>query len=115
MALQQDSTITFVNDVTDRNKRIVQVIEEACQMVLELAIPEGEPIEVHIHKLAMGLRDACTKLTKVQLELNIQILEFQLKAQPSTPPEVKEQHATTVTEVITEVDSAVADCTRLFE
>jgi len=51
----------------------------------------------------------------VQLELNLQIVDLQLKAQPSAPPKVKEQCATVVKEAIVVVDSAVADCTQLFE
>ena len=84
-------------------------------MVPELAIPEGEPIEVPVRKLAIGVRDDCIKLAKVQLELSLQIVDLQWKAQPSTLPEVKEQHATIVTEAIAVVDSAVAGCTQLFE
>ena len=63
---------------------------EACQMVPELAIPDGELIEVHIHKLATGVHDTCTELAKAQLELNLQVANLQLKDQPLTPPEVKE-------------------------
>ncbi len=32
-------------------------MEEACKMVLELAISEEDPIEVRIHKLATGVHD----------------------------------------------------------
>ena len=59
-------------------------------MVPELAIPEEELVEVRIHKLATGVHDTRTKMAWVQLELNLQIMELQLKAQPSTPPEVKD-------------------------
>jgi len=40
----------------------MHVIEEACKMVPELAIQEEEPIEVHIYKLATGVRDSQTKM-----------------------------------------------------
>lgn len=40
-------------------------------MVLELAIPEEESIEVHVHKLAIGVCDARIKMAQVQLELNL--------------------------------------------
>lgn len=65
-----------MNDVTDRKKRIVQVVEEACQMVSELAIPEEEPVEVHVHKISIGVYDAHTELAKVQLELNLHLGEL---------------------------------------
>lgn len=84
-------------------------------MVPELAIPEEEPVEVHIHKLATGVRDARTEMGKVQLELNLHITTLLLKVQPSIPPEVKEQWVTVVIEAIAAIDSAVADCTQIFE
>lgn len=80
MALQRDSTITTLIEATNQNKHIMQVIEEACQMVPPLAI------EVHICKLDTGVRNARTKMVRVQLELNLQIIDLQLKAQPSTSP-----------------------------
>ncbi len=49
-------------EATKQSKRIMQVIEEACRMVPELAIPEEEPIEVGIHKMATGVCDAHTEM-----------------------------------------------------
>lgn len=40
---------------TSQSKKILQLLEEACRMVLELTIPEEELVEVHIHKLAIGV------------------------------------------------------------
>jgi len=54
-----------MTEETDQNKRILQVMEEACRMVLELAIHEEEPVEVHICKLDTGMRDAHTKMARV--------------------------------------------------
>ena len=84
-------------------------------MVPEFAIPEEEPVDVHIHKLAIGVHDTRTEMAQVQLELNLLIIELQLRAQASTPPEVKEQRVAAVIEAVTEVESAVPDCTHLFE
>lgn len=70
---------------------------------------------MHIHKLTTGVHDTHTKMAWVQLELNLEITELQLKVQPSTPPEVKEHRMTTVTKAVVAVDSAVADYTQLFE
>jgi len=47
--------------------------------------------------------------------MNFQIEKLQLKAQPSTLPEVKEQRFITITTTIVEVNSAVRDYTMLFE
>jgi len=54
-------------------------------MVPDLAIPVDTQVEVCIHRLAAGVREAQEEMTKVQLELNLQITELWLKAQPSTP------------------------------
>lgn len=57
-----------------------QVIEEACQIVPDLAIPVEAPTEVHMQRLMVGLHEVQEKMAKVQLELNLQIAELQLKA-----------------------------------
>ena len=54
-------------------------------------------------------------MAKVQLELNLQIIELRLKEQPSTPPEVREQHTNTITSGLEEISSAVKDCTKMLE
>jgi len=54
-------------------------------------------------------------MAKVQLELNLQIVELRLKAQPSTPPEVREQCADAITSGMEEINSAVKDCTKMLE
>jgi len=45
-------------------------------MVMKLAIPANELVDVHIHKLAMGVRNTRIELSKVQLELNLQIAKL---------------------------------------
>ena len=65
-----------MTEVTNQNKHIMQVVEEACRMVSELAILEGELVEVHVRKFATGVRDARIELDKVQLELNLQIVDL---------------------------------------
>jgi len=69
---------------------------EACRTVPELGILEAEPIDVRVWKLAVVVRDAQTDLANVQLELNLNIAKLQLKAQPSTSPEIRELHETAV-------------------
>lgn len=91
MTLQRNASITAEAKATHQSKKIIQVMEDACRMVPELAIPEEKLVEVCISKLATGVRDTQTEMAWVQLELNLQITELQLRAQPSTPPKVKEQ------------------------
>lgn len=59
-------------------------------MVPELAILLEAPTKARISRLVVGVREVKEEMAKVQLELNLQIAELQLKLQPSTPPEVKE-------------------------
>jgi len=54
-------------------------------------------------------------MTKVQLDLNLQIIEMWLKAQPSTPLEVREHRANTIITGLDEISSVVRDCTRMLE
>ena len=55
------------------------------------------------------------EMAKVQLELNLQIVELRLKVQPSTTPEVREQRANTITSGMKEISGAVKDCTKMLE
>ena len=49
------------------------------------------------------------------MDLNLQTVELQLRTQPSTPSEVREQRTTVVITAIAAVDSAVAYYMQLFE
>lgn len=64
---------------------------EACNRAPDLEIAEDLPVGIRIHKLASGFHEAKDEATKIQVALNLQITELQLKSHPSTPPEVIEQ------------------------
>jgi len=51
----------------------------------------------------------------VQPELNLQITELQMKVQPSTPPEVKEQRVSMIQTGLEEIGRAVQDCTNMLD
>jgi len=68
----------------------MKVVEEAYQMVLELVIQAKEIVEERVRKLEAGVCQAKEEKARVQLKLKLQISKLQLKAQPSTPQEVKE-------------------------
>ena len=53
------------NKVVEQNKQIMQVVEEACQMVLELAIQAEELVEAHIRKLATGVHETRADMARV--------------------------------------------------
>lgn len=64
------------NEAVEQDKEIMQVVEEPCRMVLELEIQAEEPVEVRIRKLAIVVCDARVEITRVQLELNLQITKL---------------------------------------
>lgn len=73
LILQRDEVVT-------QNRQLMWVVDEAYQMVPELAIHIEEPTEVHVRKLAARVCEAKKEMTRVQLELNLQIVKLQLKA-----------------------------------
>lgn len=103
------------DELVSQNQRLVQKVDDACRRVLEMAIAVDLPVEVWIHSLASGAHDANEEATNVQLELNLQIVEQRLKAQPSTPPKIREQHASAITTGLEEIGHAVYECTKMLE
>jgi len=59
-----------------QNRQFVQVLEEGCQMVLEMAIQVEEPVEACVRKLATRMCKVKEEMARVQLELNLQIVEL---------------------------------------
>lgn len=47
--------------LTDMNHRMIKAMEEACWMVLELAILEDESVDVRVQKLGMAVHDTRQK------------------------------------------------------
>ena len=72
-------------------------------------------MEAKIWKFVEGMFNTNTEMEKVRFELNLKITNFQLKTQPSTPLEVKEQREAVVRDGVIAVDVAVVECTALFE
>ena len=83
------------------------MIGNACRSIPELAILADMLAEAWIHRLAVGVHEVREEMTKVQLEPNLHITELRLKAEPSTPPEVREQHASAITAGLEEMGSVV--------
>lgn len=103
------------NEAIEKNKKIMQVVEEAYQMVLELAIQGEELVEVLVCKFSIGVHETQVEKAKVRLDQNLQIVELQLKAQPSTLLQIREQCTTSVTIEMVTVDSVVEDYMQIFE
>lgn len=68
------------NNLLAQNKGIEKEMEEAYSSILEFAMPMTIPTEEKIHKLAARVHKTQEESMKVQLELNLQITELQLKA-----------------------------------
>ena len=80
LATQKNSIIDLLKATTEKNEHMTKVVVEACKTVPELDIPKYAPLDVRIRKLAAGVHEARTKLTKVQFELNLKIAELELRA-----------------------------------
>jgi len=91
------------------------MVDDACQCIPELAIIVDLPVEVRIHSFSSGVRDAREETTKVQLELNLQIAKLQLKVQPSTPLEIREQCTNAITAGLEYIGNVMHDCTNMLE
>ena len=61
------------------------------------------------------MHDTKTEVARVQFKLNLKITEMELKSQPSTPPEVREEREVVVKEGVAMVDAVVVDCVVLFK
>lgn len=55
------------------------------------------------------------KVAKVQFELDLNITNLELKSQPSTPLNIREQHEAAIKDGVVTIDSTVVDCIVLFE
>jgi len=72
-------------------------------------------VDARIRKLLAGVRNARTKLANVKFELNLKITELELRAQPLTPLEFREQCKAAVKDVTSAEEAAVKECTSPFE
>ncbi len=98
-----------------QNEQTATVVAEACRIVPKLHIPQEVSVETKISKLATVVRDTKMEVAMVQFELNLKITKLQLKLQPSTPLEVREQCKAPVKDGIVVVDATVVDCPMLFK
>lgn len=104
------------DELVSQNQHLEHMVDDACQRVPELAIPADLLEEVRIHRLETGVCEARDETTKVQLELNLQnLVKLWLKAQPSTPPEIREHHARAIVARLEEIGGVVRDCIVLLE
>lgn len=105
----------YHDELVSQNQRLVRKVDDACWCIPKLAIAVDLPPDVCIHSLETGVREAKEETKKVQLELNLQIVKLRLKAQPSTPLEIREQCASTIKIGMEEIGAALHNYTDVLE
>jgi len=65
MMVQRDSTVNLIKAIRDKNERTTKLVAEACKSILELAIPNDEPVDVQNRKLTAKVYDARIEFAKV--------------------------------------------------
>jgi len=88
---------------------------KVCSKVPKLAMPAELPIAEKIHHMATGFHTAQEEAAKAQWELNLQIAEVRLTAQPTTPPEVREQCRRAIQAGLEVIERTVHDCMGLLD
>lgn len=103
------------DEVIAQNQQLKQMVEEACCRVPGLEIMTNLPVGVRVHKLASGFCKEKEEVRRVHLDLNLQTVELQLKAQPSMPSEVREKHTSAIQKGLEEIRQAIQNCTAMLE
>lgn len=62
----------------------------------------------------MAVKDSKEEVKNVKIELQMKIIELQIKLQPTRPPEVHEQSEEEVKVVMYIIEAIVKDCIRIF-
>ena len=65
MMIQRESTVNLAKAITDKNEHTTKVVAEAFKSIPKQFIPNDEPVDVHIWKLVVGVRDIRIELAKV--------------------------------------------------
>lgn len=80
MFVEKSVALEAQKKVQAHNDQVAAMVVEACRTVPELHIPKEVPLEVNIRKMATSVRDAKTKVARDQFELNLKIIELELKS-----------------------------------
>lgn len=78
--IEKTSMINLLKNITEKNECTTTIVAEACRTVLELNIPKDVLVDAKIQKLTVCVHDVRTELDKVQFELNLNIIELELRA-----------------------------------
>jgi len=103
------------NELVAQSSGLEQVVEDSCRSVPELAVLTKLLVAERVHILAAGVHEAWEEMTKVQLEMNLQIIKMQLKVQPSTTPEFKEQCTCTIQMGLEQIGQETLGCIGMLE
>lgn len=97
------------------SQQLATLFTTSCSDLLELNILVETTSTEKIQKLATAVKESQDEIVRVRFEMQLQISELQLKLQPMTPPEVREQCEATIEEGMTMVEDVVKGCKELFE
>ena len=90
MFTEKTESLKEKDTIQVQSAQLAAVVVEACRTVSELHILNKAPLEAKIWKLVSGIHDAKAKVARVQFNINMKIMELELKSEPSTLPEVRE-------------------------
>lgn len=115
MFVEKVEALQACNEVIQCNQQLEASLTQVCSELPELQIPAEATSTEKIHKLVAALKEPKEEIGKVWFELQLQILEFQMKLQQPTPPEVREQCKVAIKEDMTTMSATVKDYNHLFE
>jgi len=71
--------------------------------------------EEKLQKLVAVVKESKVKVNKVKFELEIQIMELQMRLQPTTPPKFCEQHEADIKATMENVATTFKDFIHIFK
>lgn len=99
-----------IDEVYQRQEQLEKSIEDNCNKVSDAKVGEVEPPTQKVTKLALAIKESKNTLAKIKFEYGVQISELQIRLQPATPPEVREQRQKDLKATLKDIFDTVVDC-----
>lgn len=90
---------------------ITQTYNELWDLLIQMEVASKEKL----HKLAATVKESKAEVERVKFEMQIQVPDLQMKLQPTTPPEVWEQHEVAIKADMEVLEVGVKDCSQIFD
>ena len=91
-----------------------RAIIETCSIVSDMKVCDNEAPAEKVMNLALVIKDSKNSITKLKFDYEVQILELQIRFQPSTPPEVREQRQKDLSTNMKGISDTVVDFGQLL-